>query len=103
VAFTKILTIYQIILLKYAKDCGLSRNNTENVAIIFGEENKFCSSYFKINKIKILFKHAKDLSDYFSKDMQIANMYMKRCSTPVTIREMHRESLPLPQENGCYQ
>lgn len=29
--------------------CGLSRNNTENTAVIFGEENQFCIAYFNVN------------------------------------------------------
>lgn len=36
--------------------CGLSRNNTENIAVIFGEENQFCIVYFNLNKMWILFK-----------------------------------------------
>ena len=31
--------------------CGLPRNNTENTALIFGEENQFCMVYFNLNKM----------------------------------------------------
>ena len=34
----------------------LSRNNRENIAVIFGEENQFCIVYFTVNKMWILFK-----------------------------------------------
>ena len=36
--------------------CGLSRNNTENIAAGFGEENQFCIVYFNLNKMWVLFK-----------------------------------------------
>ena len=35
---------------------SLSRNNTENIAVIFGEENQFCIVYFSVNKMWILCK-----------------------------------------------
>ena len=36
--------------------CGLSRNNTENIDAVFGEENQFCIVYFNLNKMWVLFK-----------------------------------------------
>lgn len=33
----------------------LSRNNTEYIAVILGEESKFCVVYFNINEMQILF------------------------------------------------
>ena len=43
--------------------CSLSRNNTENIAVIFGEENQFCIVYFNLNKMWILCKKKKKQSD----------------------------------------
>ena len=40
--------------------CGLSRSNTENIAVIFGEENQFCIVSFNLNKMWILLKKKKD-------------------------------------------
>jgi hypothetical protein len=36
--------------------CGLFRNNTEKIAVIFGEKNQFCIVYFNLNKMWIFFK-----------------------------------------------
>jgi hypothetical protein len=34
---------------------SLSRNNTEEIIAIFGEENQFCLVYFDLNNIGIFF------------------------------------------------
>ena len=41
--------------LEILQKCSLSRNNTENIAVIFGEEDQFCIAYFNLNKMWILF------------------------------------------------
>lgn len=43
--------------------CGLSRNNTENTAVIFGEENQFCIAYFNVNNTWILLVKKKKILD----------------------------------------
>jgi hypothetical protein len=40
--------------------CGLFRNNTEKIAVIFGEKNQFCIVYFNLNKMWIFFKKKKE-------------------------------------------
>jgi hypothetical protein len=46
--------------------CGLSRNNTEKIAVIFGEENQFCTVYLNLNKMWILLKIASNEEEKFS-------------------------------------
>jgi hypothetical protein len=42
--------------------CGLFRNNTEKIAVIFGEKNQFCIVYFNLNKMWIFLKKKKKVA-----------------------------------------
>jgi hypothetical protein len=53
--------------------CGLFRNNTEKIAVIFGEKNQFCIVYFNLNKMWIFLKKKKKCAClvFFSDSMHI--------------------------------